>query len=143
MGKLALDYAKAAEILASCPKYKLKAVVELLQKGGYEIDYGTVVRERGEDKRKTWEYLKRKHEGGKRDGWNPTTNETILKIREAHEAGVNFTELSEMARINRVTLYRYLWGKHTPPEQYAEAIISAIDEIYERDAIPAKPFWDE
>lgn len=136
-----LDYTKAAHIIAVCPKSRLGVVASTLSAAGYEIDYSALLKLVKTDGRGSAESLRKRHGVGKKKDWNPSTNEVTLKLREAHEAGVNISELSRMVGLDRVTLYHYLWGTRKPSEKNGKAVLDAIEVIYIRDAIPESLFF--
>jgi len=123
-----LNYKEAAEIIAKCPQKRLRIVIELLQKAGYEIDYDEEVKKKG-DRRGERETLKEKREGVKTEKWLDTDNETALLLRAAYKEGLNFTRLAEKSGFNRTTLYRYMWGYATPSARGTIRIKDALKNM--------------
>lgn len=123
-----LDYVKAAEIIAKCPKRKMGVVLATLRKAGYEIDYDKELEDKT-DKRSSKETIKRKRVGASEEKWIESDNPVTLRLRRAYRDGVNFSELSRNAGLDRATVYKYLWGGMKPSAGSAKCVLEALDAI--------------
>lgn len=115
-------YYRVARTVASCPRNRLPAVIEILEKGGMEVgaDY---LRSVGLDKPS----LADKRKGMETKRWKPTTDKFIIEFREAYANGISMTALARKVGVNRTTLFRYLYADVIPKPAMKELIMAEIN----------------
>lgn len=121
------DYVRVAKIIAECPAKRLPYVIDILRKGGVDIDESICELAGEEQKEKAISLRERRAYAPKE--WIPTKSECALALRKAYEEGVSFTTLSRASGVNRGTLYSYMKATRNPPPFVVDQILSALANL--------------
>ena len=115
----------AAEIIADCPRSRLKRVMSILLDAGL-IDEDVEINERIIEQRRSPDTLKRSRKSISQEKWKNTNNPYVVTLRKAFSEGISLTSIGREAGIDRTTVYKYLWGDLNMSKEMGEAVAEAI-----------------
>lgn len=126
------DYIKAARILSKCPVSRLPQVVELLQRGGIEVDDDFVAKCVKGNREAAEKNLERKRTLLPCTRLEDDGDEFLRKLYSAYSAGLSLTKIGEEVGITKTSMYRYLHKDSYPREKDKERLIAVMDRYLSR-----------
>lgn len=124
---------KAARIVASCPKRRLPAVMEILKNSGVEIskeaiDEALGLREEKVERRKA-RLSEKRREAGEPETWCYVEDDCVDALRYVYMDGVSFSELERVTGIGRGTLYHYVHGNREISSKNREILFRGLASL--------------
>lgn len=126
------DYIKAARILSKCPVSRLPQVVELLRRGGIDVDDDFVSKCVSGNRMEVEKNLKRKRALISCSHLDDGGDEFLRKLYSAYSAGLSLTKIGEEVGITKTSMYRYLHGNSYPRAKDKERLIAVMDRYLSR-----------